>query len=83
MLLSSFEQGITSATVVELFPPALRYSGLSFSYNLMQAVFGGTAPMVAGYLSFVKGSALGPAFYLMGLAAVTFLIAMFCLKKNR
>ncbi|MCX7123905.1 MAG: MFS transporter [Gammaproteobacteria bacterium] len=83
VLLSSLEQGTTSITVVEQFPAAFRYSGLSFSYNLAQAIFGGTAPMLAGYLSFIKQSALGPAFYLMGLAAVTFLTALFFLKKNR
>ena len=82
VVLSSLEQGTTSITVVEQFPAAFRYSGLSFSYNLTQAIFGGTAPMLAGYLSFAKQSALGPAFYLMGLAAVTFLTAMFFLRKK-
>ncbi len=82
VLLSSLEQGTTSATVVEQFPATFRYSGLSFSYNLTQAIFGGTAPMIAGYLSFMKQDVLGPAFYLMGLAAVTFLTAMFFLKKT-
>jgi MHS family proline/betaine transporter-like MFS transporter len=83
VLLSSFEQGTTSATVVELFPVAFRYSGLSFSYNLTQAIFGGTAPLVASYFSFIKGNVFGPAFYLMLLAFITFLLAMFFLKGGR
>lgn len=79
VLLSSFEQGTTSATVVEQFPVYIRMRGLSFSYNLTQALFGGTAPMVAAYLAFVCHNAIAPAYYLIAVAAVTFLSSWFFL----
>lgn len=79
VLLSSFEQGTTSATVVEQFPVYIRMRGLSFSYNVTQALFGGTAPMVAAYLAFVCHNPIAPAYYLIAIAAVTFLSSWFFL----
>ncbi len=79
VLLSSFEQGTTSATVVEQFPVVIRMRGLSFSYNVTQALFGGTAPMVAAYLAFVCRNPIAPAYYLIAIAAVTFLSSWFFL----
>ncbi len=81
VVLSSLEQGTTSITVVEQFPARMRYAGLSFSYNMTQVLFGGTAPMIAAYLSFMKQNALGPALYLMCIAAGTFWCSMLFLKQ--
>lgn len=30
------------------FPPSIRFSGLSFAYNMAYAVFGGLTPMLTG-----------------------------------
>lgn len=40
-----------TAFLAELFPTAVRYSGLSVTYGLGSAVFGGTAPLLAAILS--------------------------------
>ena len=55
----------------ELFPANIRYSGLSFSYSVGAALFGGFTPLIAHVLVEWTGSAVSPAGYLMvgGLAA--------------
>ena len=39
--------GPMSAWFVEFFPPLVRYSAVGIGYNLSQAIFGGTAPLIA------------------------------------
>jgi MFS transporter, MHS family, proline/betaine transporter len=47
--------------LAELFPTPLRYSGLSLTYGLASALFGGTAPALAAFLVRRTGDALSPA----------------------
>ncbi|OCH99099.1 hypothetical protein A8135_08720 [Legionella jamestowniensis] len=70
------------AILLELFPIAFRYTGLSLSYNLANALFGGTSAAVATSLIHVTGILLMPAFYLVLIATVTFLTLLFFLKKD-
>jgi MFS transporter, MHS family, proline/betaine transporter len=51
------------AVVVELFPTAQRYTGLSAGYNIAAALFGGTAPLVATLLIEWSGNILSPSLY--------------------
>lgn len=53
------------ATLVELFPLSVRYSGLAISHSISMAVFGGTAPFIAASLIHLTGNNAAPAFYLM------------------
>ncbi|MCD1125447.1 MFS transporter [Jinshanibacter sp. LJY008] len=46
---------------VRAFPPAIRFSGLSFAYNLAYAVFGGLTPMITG--AWLQQSSMAPAYY--------------------
>ncbi|MDR0806789.1 MAG: MFS transporter [Enterobacteriaceae bacterium] len=43
------------------FPPAIRFTGLSFAYNLAYAIFGGLTPMITG--AWLQHSAMAPAYY--------------------
>jgi MFS transporter, MHS family, proline/betaine transporter len=79
--LSSFDQGNTLCAVVENCPANVRYSGVSFSYNLGNAIFGGTAPLVATLLS-EKFGYLGPAYYLMITSCVSLFAASTLLAKE-
>lgn len=56
--------------MVELFPTQTRYTGVAIGYNLGQAVLSGTAPLVAVWLVEKTGSAVAPAFYLIGCGIV-------------
>lgn len=52
--------------MVRAFPPGVRFTGVSFSYNISYAVFGGITPLLASWLAHLNR--LGPAHYV---AAVT------------
>lgn len=68
--------GVLPATMSELFPTQLRTTGLSVSYSLAVAIFGGFAPFINAYLIDLSGSNVAPAYYLSA-AAVISLVALF------
>ena len=57
---------------VELFPTSLRYTGMSISYNICAALFGGTAPSVSIWLIEKTGMKTMPAIYIMLCAVLSF-----------
>lgn len=64
---------LTPIIMVRAFPPAVRFTGVSFSYNISYAIFGGLTPLLVTWLAQVDP--LGPAHYmgavtLLGLAAL-------------
>ena len=59
---------LTPIVMVGAFPPSVRFTGVSFSYNLSYAIFGGVTPLFVSWL--VHLDRLGPAHYV---AAVTLL----------
>jgi len=72
----SMVAGPSPATYVEMFPTRTRYSGIAIGYNLAQALFGGTAPLIATYLIDVTGNRLAPAYFLVVIAAITFIAVL-------
>jgi MFS transporter, MHS family, proline/betaine transporter len=82
-VISSMEQGTTSATVVENFPARVRYTGVALGYNIGNALFGGSAPMIAAWLLNTTGNPLSPAFYLMFVASITLVVVVFYLRETR
>lgn len=58
---------------VRAFPAAIRFSGLSFSYNVSYAIFGGLTPMVL--TAWLQVDKLAPAHYVGSLAVLGFLLA--------
>jgi MHS family proline/betaine transporter-like MFS transporter len=61
---------VPSTFLAELFPTRLRYSGLSLTYGLGSALFGGTAPALATFLVRRTGADLSPAWYATALTVV-------------
>jgi MHS family proline/betaine transporter-like MFS transporter len=49
---------------INIFPPEIRYSGIALGWNLGNAAFGGTTPIICTIL-FDEFGALGPAYYLI------------------
>jgi MHS family proline/betaine transporter-like MFS transporter len=74
LLLAGYMGGL-AALMAELFPTRMRTTGLSISYSLGVALFGGFAPFINASLISVTGSKLAPSFYLM-LAAAISLVAL-------
>ncbi|TAL58686.1 MAG: MFS transporter, partial [Legionella sp.] len=67
--------------IAELFPTTVRASGISIGYNLGQAFFGGTLPLVALTLIEITGNLLAPAWYVF-LFNVVVLITWLFLKET-
>ena len=74
--------GVVPALMVVAFPPAVRFSGLSFSYNVAYALFGGLTPPLIGVL--VKhGGVLAPAHYVAFTALLGVAVAVWLLVAQR
>jgi len=71
--------GPVPATLVELFPTSIRFTGLSLSYNISAALFGGTVPLVYSLIIEKTGDLSMPAPYIMFFA----LLSTICLYKYR
>jgi MHS family proline/betaine transporter-like MFS transporter len=81
-ILSSLEQGNTLIAIVENCPENVRYSGIAFSYNLGNALFGGGTPLVVTLLT-EKIGLVTPAYYLTFMAAITLITATTLLSNNQ
>lgn len=58
--------GVIPSLIVRSFPAAVRFSGLSFSYNMSYAIFGGMTPLMVAYA--LKWSPqFAPAWYVAAL----------------
>lgn len=68
----TLNDGTLPSFLAELFPTRIRYSGFAVSFNVANAVFGGTAPFVATLLISAFATTLAPAWYLMAAAAASF-----------
>jgi len=54
--------------MVRAFPAVVRFTGVSFSYNIAYAVLGGITPIVVARLAHLNP--FGPAHFITGVAAV-------------
>ena len=70
-ILSSFEQSNNLITFVETCPANVRYSGISFTYNLGNAIFGGASPLIFSWLTH-NLSLFASAYYLILMAFISF-----------
>lgn len=68
-------------TLAELFHVRTRNSGISLSYNMGQAIFGGTAPLIALSLTASTHNLYAPAWYLMGGACLS-LFTLLAMKES-
>ncbi|MFC8304043.1 MFS transporter [Specibacter sp. NPDC057265] len=77
----TLNDGTLPSFLAELFPTKVRYSGFAVSFNLTNALFGGTALFVSTLLINVSGSDIAPGWYLMA-AAVVSLLAVSLAKES-
>jgi len=71
----TLNDGSLASFLAENFPTRVRYTGFAVSFNMGNALFGGTAPAIATLLISKTGSAIAPGWYLM-VAAIIALIAV-------
>lgn len=79
MVLYGFLNGVVCGPMVKIlcdqFPPSMRYTGISFAWSVTAALFAGTAPVVAQYLSITCNWVLGPGCYVSLMALLTYLVS--------
>jgi len=63
--------GSVPAVLASLFPPRLRSTGVSLTYNFAAVVFGGMAPAVLTFLTESTHTIMAPAFYVVAAATVS------------
>ncbi|WP_395609944.1 MFS transporter [Pseudomonas sp. B22129] len=83
MLTGLFVGTVTAAPFVMVtgFPAAVRFSGLSFSYNLAYAVLGGLSPVFVSLL--LKESPMGPAYYVALVCVMGMAVGVYLWKHGR
>ncbi len=74
-LLLTINDGTLSSYLTETFPTDVRYSGFALSFNMANAIFGGSASAISFWLIDVTGNDIAPAFYMVFIAALA-LVAM-------
>ena len=74
--------GIVPSVLVAAFPPAIRFSGISLSYNVAYAICGAATPVLVGYLAKTAGG-LGPAHYVGLVALVGIASSLYMMRKGR
>lgn len=83
-VLAGFAVGIVGAVpyvMVNAFPAAVRFSGLSFSYNVAYAIFGGLTPMLVTL--WMKEDVLAPSHYVVSLAGLGFVLGLWLWLRQR
>ncbi len=65
--------GVLATFLSEMFPTSVRFTCFGLSFNLGNAIFGGTAPFIATFLILQTGNNFAPALYLMAAALIAFI----------
>lgn len=73
--------GPLASTLAEIMPSKLRYTGLSISYNVALALFGGTAPLLVTYF-IASTNVLTVPGVLLSCSAVISIIAILTLRES-
>ena len=71
------------ATLVELFPITVRYSGISIAHSISMAVFGGSAPLIATGLIQLTNNNAAPALYLSATCLISAVFLLFLKDKYK
>lgn len=74
--------GPVAAYLVELFPPQIRYTSLSFPYHIGAGVVGGSLPFVATYLAVAGGQVLSGLWYPVLITSIVALIGSVALPNS-
>ena len=72
--------GAVPYVLVHAFPAQVRFSGLSFSYNVSYAIFGGLTPVIVSLM--LKTDKLAPAHYVVGVCVMGIITALFVRKRE-
>ncbi len=83
MLYVTMVYGPIAAFLVELFPPKVRYTSLSFPYHIGNGIFGGMLPLLATAIVAATGDIYAGLWYPIAVAGSTCLIGTIFLRGRR
>jgi hypothetical protein len=83
MLYATMAYGPIAAFLVELFPPKVRYTSLSFPYHIGNGIFGGMLPLLATAIAAWTGNVYAGLWYPVSVAGMTCVIGALFLRKRR
>ncbi len=83
MIYATMVYGPIAAFLVELFPPKVRYTSLSFPYHIGNGVFGGMLPLLATAIVASTGNVYAGLWYPVSVAGVTVIIGAIFLRDRR
>lgn len=66
--------GVVPFVMVSAFPAEVRFTGISFSYNIAYAIFGGLTPIALTLM--LKLTPMAPAYYVLALAGIGVLVGL-------
>lgn len=72
--------GVVPSIAVKSFPPAVRFSGLSFSYNVAYAIFGGLTPVMVTMM--LASNKMAAAHYVAGMSVLGVLIGLYLWQRK-
>jgi MHS family proline/betaine transporter-like MFS transporter len=79
---SCCSEAVIPVILAGIFPTNLRYTGIAICLNVANGLFGGTAALVATFLISRTQNNLAPSYYLMSIAAISFLSALFLKQRQ-
>ena len=79
----TLNDGTLPSFLAELFPTKVRYTGFAVSFNLSNALFGGTAPFMATLLIGMTHNQLAPGWYLVAASIVSLIAVLFAAETSR
>lgn len=71
--------GVVPFVMVRAFPAEVRFTGISFSYNIAYAIFGGLTPIALTLM--LKLTPMAPACYVLALAGMGVLVGCWLLRE--
>ena len=83
MLYATMVYGPMAAFLVELFPPQVRYTSISFPYHIGNGIFGGMLPLLATAIVAATGNIYAGLWYPIAVAGITFVIGALFLRRRR
>ena len=73
----TINDGTLACFLSEVFPTKVRYTGFAFTFNMANALLGGTAPFICTWLIQATGNKMMPAWYLVFFSVVAFISMLF------
>ena len=80
-LLLCINDGTLASYLSEQYPTEVRFTGFAFTFNLANAIFGGSCSAISLALVNTTGNELAPGFYFIAIAVVA-LVAILCSKEH-